>query len=357
MILIMNAPNRSLRTLRTFERIVKHGHGNINNDNEILDNNNETPDNVNPEPVIEGITGSIQSLQDERDHSSLKGIAQIIQEEVDLLEIVNASIFEAIHNNDIEGLIQILEDAPVNLDINASRPDDAIKLDNDYGKALHEAISSGNPKIVQLLLKRTGVDFNVKNFYGETPLHYAVTSQKIAKAMVVLLLKYTGVDVNAASFEGDRPLHLAISQGDSEIVELLLADKRININATNKKGQTPLHLAVEENNEEMIKLLLKDKKININATDKKGQTPLHWAVEENNEEIIKLLLNDNRTITTLKDNEGKSAADLASPAITQLIQVTEALKAHRLTLRRGRGAQYRSTQPSSLSTPSRSLGR
>lgn len=55
-----------------------------------------------------------------------------------------------------------------------------------------------------------------------------------------------GVDVNLANPAGDTPLHLAAAKGFNTVVQLL-ADKGARLEARNQKGQTPLAVAASSN--------------------------------------------------------------------------------------------------------------
>ena len=63
-------------------------------------------------------------------------------------------------------------------------------------------------------------------------------------------------DVDVKNEFGDTPLHIAASTGYTSVVKLLLEHKA-DVNAINKDGDTPLHLACKESYLEAVKLLLK----------------------------------------------------------------------------------------------------
>ncbi|KAK7048057.1 ANK-REP-region domain-containing protein [Favolaschia claudopus] len=75
---------------------------------------------------------------------------------------------------------------------------------------------------LEFFLKR-GVDVNLEDSVGETPLHHACSQQDAVFALdcVELLLQYGATTVEQANRMGQTPLTIAIGQGYNEIVELL----------------------------------------------------------------------------------------------------------------------------------------
>ena len=134
--------------------------------------------------------------------------------------------------------------------------------------------------VVALLLDH-GANVNTTDFFGDTPLHRAVTRNVIA------LLLERGANINARNRMGETPLHCAT--GNYEAVEILL-DKGADIEAITYRGNTLFHEAVLSNNIEVVRLLL-SLGMDIEATNIKGNTVLHEAVLNNNNiEVVRLLL-------------------------------------------------------------------
>ena len=92
------------------------------------------------------------------------------------------------------------------------------------------------------------------------------------KSIVQIFLKKGGIDVNKRDAEGNTPLHYACLKGYRDIVSLLLENKA-DATAVNNQSETPLHAAARTGNKEIIERLL-DCGSDINATDKDGKTPL-----------------------------------------------------------------------------------
>lgn len=90
-----------------------------------------------------------------------------------------------------------------------------------------------------------------------------------------------GMDVNVADDEGNTPLHYAIQNGRVEAVKELLA-RRASVNATNHAGETPLFFArycFPEEMAEIINLLLKQK-ADCCSKDFEGRTLLSHLLQE-----------------------------------------------------------------------------
>jgi ankyrin repeat protein len=73
---------------------------------------------------------------------------------------------------------------------------------------------------------------------------------------VVALLLQRGVNVNVRNSRGQTPLHIAAQNGQLDVVRLLLASQQIDVNARDQQGSTPLHLASEKGHVEVVQLLV-----------------------------------------------------------------------------------------------------
>lgn len=113
------------------------------------------------------------------------------------------------------------------------------------------AASTGDTAVIDLLLTH-GVDVNVQDKGGNTPLHSAVMAGKHQVARLLLAKK---ADVNARGFCEHTPLHRTVIRGDEEMVELLLqADARIK--AVDFKGFTAADWAALKGRRGLLDLLV-----------------------------------------------------------------------------------------------------
>ena len=104
--------------------------------------------------------------------------------------------------------------------------------------SIHFATAEGNIKAVIRHLAN-GVDVNVKNDFGFTPL---LKAAQFGRREVAELLIAKGADVNAKNDEDGTPLHLAADRGHTEVVELLIT-AGADVNAKDDEGETPLDQA------------------------------------------------------------------------------------------------------------------
>ncbi|GAB1200473.1 hypothetical protein APSETT444_009846 [Aspergillus pseudonomiae] len=81
--------------------------------------------------------------------------------------------------------------------------------------------SHGTERVVSLLLLQRGVNVNVQDSRGQTPLHIAAQCGHLG--VVRLLLATEHIDVNARDHHGSTPLHVASEKGHVEVVQLLVA--------------------------------------------------------------------------------------------------------------------------------------
>jgi ankyrin repeat protein len=118
---------------------------------------------------------------------------------------------------------------------------------------LHTAAKAGHTDMINFLIYDCEVNVNIKNKYGETPLHYA--AQKGLRDTVRLLIS-NGADVKSIAAGRLTPLHYAAKEGHIEVVRALIRSGA-KIDATTSCGQTPLHLAIEKKHLEVIMELIK----------------------------------------------------------------------------------------------------
>ena len=93
----------------------------------------------------------------------------------------------------------------------------------------------GVPDELVIWLVEKGLDINVPDYYGATPLY----RQAILGRDTVKLLLELGADIEKPNNYGDTPLHMAAEFFHPKTVKLLI-DKGADVNAKNDMGRTPL---------------------------------------------------------------------------------------------------------------------
>lgn len=139
---------------------------------------------------------------------------------------------------------------------------------------LHAASAAGNVAIVAALLK-LGVDADIKDAGGHTPL-YCAGNECPGGGPAVRALIQGGAKVDACDgVKRCTALHMAARRGNVEISEALL-ECGANIEARDSLGETPLRRAVNCRQTGVAALLLA-KGADPHSVGSKGQTPLSAA--------------------------------------------------------------------------------
>lgn len=162
------------------------------------------------------------------------------------------------------------------------------------------------------ILVKAGVNINLKNTLGDTPLLTALGYPTRPKTEIALALVTNGADVNVENIRNGHALIQAAATGSVPLLDAMIS-KGANLNAEFKvdddktgqrlKGITPLMWAAKNGHLEAVKYLVgKDAGLNETAhgtafnvktgclTTVKDKTPLFFAIESGNLEIIKFLV-------------------------------------------------------------------
>ena len=209
--------------------------------------------------------------------------------------------------------------------------------DESGNTLLHRACIRRNLKLIQMLLEK-GMDVNVKNNDGLTPLEfmrkYDKTASKKKEQVETLLLscgaeegekreednceppliteqafldklKQSG-DLSKGDINQWTPLHQAADMEFENAVRYLLS-KQVDVNALEENGFTPLDLAAMKGNVSIAKLLI-EKGARLDVVDKFHDTPLDHAINpfkktESKYELIKLLIDKGAPINGTEESD------------------------------------------------------
>ena len=141
----------------------------------------------------------------------------------------------------------------------------------DMVMLLHYAVSKSDVRCIRVLAN-LGANFNARDSWNRTPLHWAAACGVGPDVVEVLINE--GAIMDARDANEFTPLHYCAKKNNDQIesVQKLIA-RGASLEAVGGMGETVLHVAVSNRNLEMVKLLLSHR-VNINAMDDFGCTPL-----------------------------------------------------------------------------------
>lgn len=125
-------------------------------------------------------------------------------------------------------------------------------LNRDSLTPLHMAVKTRNLEIIKLLCKGT-VNVNTVDKMKTSPLHDTCLLEFLDAAKILAL--QTGVDFNIKNSTGHSPLHLASMSFNIDLIKLFLKHGA-DVNLKDNYGKTPLFYAIGTREGECIKFLI-----------------------------------------------------------------------------------------------------
>ncbi|KAI1361223.1 ankyrin repeat-containing domain protein [Xylaria arbuscula] len=147
--------------------------------------------------------------------------------------------------------------------------------DFGVGQTVIEASKHGNADVIRWLLAM-GVDLNIQDDEGMSPLHHAAYGGHVDTFQFLLL---EGVDPNQLDKTGRSSLYCACESGSDTIITLL-SEKGVSASRPNAEGRSQLHLAAQKN----------DVDARFETEGSGTQSPLHIAARKGHDAIVKLLV-------------------------------------------------------------------
>ena len=124
-------------------------------------------------------------------------------------------------------------------------------------------------------LIESGADLDAVDRSGNTLLHSASNKMRDGREFINLLVQKGGIDVNVVNNLGETPLYQA-SQSSSDWVVSYLLGIGADISILPDDGVTHLHHAALRFDQSLMSVFI-DAGIDVNVTDTRGRTPLHFA--------------------------------------------------------------------------------
>ena len=212
-----------------------------------------------------------------------------------------------------------------------------VNLANAHGiTPLNIAVIKNNTQIVRMLLAVPGIDLE-KGPVGMSSLQIAEEENltEIAELLIAAgavpnptelweaaatgkaeelrrLLAHPRVKINAADSAGNTALLLAANAGHTECVRLLLAAPGTDANHTNTNGETALMNAAYRNHPACVELLAAHHGINPNTANKYGMTPLLAATMRGNTDCVRHLLTIPGIDVNAPNTKGESPLNIAT---------------------------------------------
>jgi ankyrin repeat protein len=154
-----------------------------------------------------------------------------------------------------------------------------VRANTEHSTPLHLASYCGGIKVSQLLLDH-GVNINVRDEMGRTPLHGSLIemtdSLDDCYVDAVRFLLDHGADVDALDNNHSTPLHVISRYGNVKATRLLL-EHGADVDALDNDHLTPLHMASQHGNVKAARLLL-ERGANAHAQNKNNQTPIQLLI-------------------------------------------------------------------------------
>lgn len=171
----------------------------------------------------------------------------------------------------------------------AKNPQAINELYFDRTTALYEAVEDRNADTVLLLLRK-GADVNAAGEPEDAPIFASVENIILSTSehCILDMLLVAGVDLEVKNRNGETPLHRVVIKDRMWLIEkLLLAGA--NIESRDDQGYTPLMIAVAKNNMGQVRLL-----IEFGAEIKKDKKVIRRLIKKNNNKKMFEYLNQHK---------------------------------------------------------------
>lgn len=169
------------------------------------------------------------------------------------------------------------------------------------------------------------IDVNLKDFWGETPLH--VAAENSARCCELLLAKGAKRDIQRND-DLAVPLFCALSAREEEraaILEVLSRDRGVHVNMQNNCGKSALFSYLTSID---CVTILVNNGANVSLGDENGMTVIHCAAAEGDADVLETCLKSPTYRKGMKTKDGKRVKDIASGATTYEDRVRELIDSY-----------------------------
>ena len=221
-------------------------------------------------------------------------------------------------------------------------PESVNHLDPEGNCLLHSMIRKGWGKAFKLMMQMPGIELNLFDRWGKSPLHYAVSSPDttISRKLIAGGTRLSHVDLNHASalmyalddgmvetidllisngaqcegvdIEGRSTLHYAVSRDWVNIVERLVGNGA-NINDADNSGTLPIHMAAFYGNPKVVRWFTAQPSVQINKKSHNGDSVIFWAAKGRQNNTLELLLRSANIEKSLKDQFDRNILHVTIP--------------------------------------------
>lgn len=170
---------------------------------------------------------------------------------------------------------------------------DLHSTDNDGNGVFNYTARTGNKEMLDLLMKKK-VTYKELNKKGGNAMIFASQGTRKGSNPLAFFtyLENLGIEPNITNNNGITPLHnLAYNSKDMDVFNYFL-NKNINVDQPDEKGNTPLLNAAHSNSLDIIKLITKNTN-DLNAVNQDGHSALTNAIKSNTLDVINFLMDQN----------------------------------------------------------------
>jgi ankyrin repeat protein len=199
---------------------------------------------------------------------------------------IGATIFEAINDNNLEEIKNIITE----------NPDVINERDDRYCDPLTVASIAGNLEIMKYLISQ-GADINTIDREGSNLLHNAAANGHLE---VVKYLLDQGFDINAEDANGNTAILFASGKDNIVLIQYLI-DHGASLDLESVDGRTCMLNSVLSGNTDIVQLFM-DHGFSIDITNQWGVTPLMYASIVGNKAVVEFLLENGADVTAISNN-------------------------------------------------------